>query len=96
MHERGKSDSPIVPGKPPNKGAGAPASAEGVEERGLAKGNPFQPPQTRTQSRKALMLKLERIRQVAILPGSPPARQYLRQEPGAVVPHAGICAGAGG
>ena len=65
MHERGKSDSPIVPGKPPNNGAGAPVSAEEVEERGLAKGNPRQPPQTRTQSRRALMLKLRRIRQVA-------------------------------
>ncbi len=65
MHERGKSDSPIVPGKPPNKGAGAPAPAEGVEERGLAKGNPQQSLQTRTQSRRALMLKLGRIRQAA-------------------------------
>ena len=35
MNERGKSDSPVVPAKPPNK---APA-AEAVEERGLAKGN---------------------------------------------------------
>ena len=37
MHERGKSDSPVVPAKPPNN-AGRPA-AEVVEERGLAKGN---------------------------------------------------------
>ena len=66
MHERGKSDRSIVPRKPSNKTAGAPAAAERVEGRGLAKGNPRQPPQTRTQSRKALMLKLERIRQVAI------------------------------
>ncbi len=65
MHERGKSDSPIVPGKLPNNGTGALVSAEGVEGRGLAKGNPRQPPQTRTQSRRALMLKLRRIRQVA-------------------------------
>ncbi len=65
MHERGKSDSPVVPGKPPNKDAGAPATAEGVEERGLTKGNPCQPPQARTQSRRALMLKLGRIRQAA-------------------------------
>ena len=35
MHERGKSDSPVVPAKPPNKAA----AAEAVEERGLAKGN---------------------------------------------------------
>ena len=37
MHEDGKSDSPVVPAKPPNN-AGKPA-AEVVEERGLAKGN---------------------------------------------------------
>ncbi len=65
MHERGKSDRPIVPRKPSNKATGAPGAAERVEGRGLAKGNPRQPPQTRTQSRKALMLKLERIPQVA-------------------------------
>ena len=35
MNERGKSDSPVVPAKPPNKTA----VAEVVEERGLAKGN---------------------------------------------------------
>ena len=37
MNERGKSDGPVVPAKPPNK-AGRPA-AEVVEGRGLAKGN---------------------------------------------------------
>ena len=37
MNERGKSDSPAVPAKPPNN-TGRPA-AEVVEERGLAKGN---------------------------------------------------------
>jgi len=37
MHERGKSDSPVVPTKPSNKAA--PAAAEVVEERGLAKEN---------------------------------------------------------
>ena len=37
MYERGKSDSPVVPAKPPNN-IGRPA-AEAVEERGLAKGN---------------------------------------------------------
>ncbi len=65
MNGSGKSDKPIVPRKPSNKAAGAPEVTERVEERGLAKGNPRQPPQTRTQRRKALMLKLERIRQVA-------------------------------
>ena len=65
MYGSGKSDRLIVPKKPSNKAAGAPPAAERVEGRGLAKGNPHQPLQTRTQSRKALMLKLERIRQVA-------------------------------
>ena len=37
MHEGGKSDSPVVPVKPPNN-SGRP-DAEVVEERGLAKGN---------------------------------------------------------
>jgi hypothetical protein len=54
MNERGKSDSPIVPGKLPNKGCGALQPAEGVEERGLAKGNPIQQTRSRTQSRKDL------------------------------------------
>jgi len=39
MHERGKSDRPIVPEKPSNKELGAPSTAEEVEGRGLAKGN---------------------------------------------------------
>jgi len=65
MNGSGKSDRPIVPRKPPNKAAGAPAAAEGVEERGLAKGNPRQFPRSRTQSRGMLRRKLWRIRQVA-------------------------------
>ena len=35
MHERGKSDSLVVPANPPNKAA----AAEAGEGRGLAKGN---------------------------------------------------------
>ena len=35
MYEHGKSDSPVVPAKPPNNAARA--VAEVVEERGLAK-----------------------------------------------------------
>ncbi len=65
MHERGKSDSSVVPGKPPNKAAGAPAAAEGAEERGLAKGNPPQFARSRTQSREILQSTLRRIRQAA-------------------------------
>jgi retron-type reverse transcriptase len=37
MHDRGKSDGPVVPAKPPNNAADA--AAEAVEERGPAKGN---------------------------------------------------------
>jgi RNA-directed DNA polymerase len=37
MNERGKSDSPVVPVKPPNNAASA--VAEVVEGRGLAEGN---------------------------------------------------------
>ncbi len=61
----GKSDRPVLPGKPPNKETGAPVSAEGVEERGLAKGKSSQFPSSRTQSRAMLKRKLWRIRQVA-------------------------------
>jgi hypothetical protein len=39
MNEREKSDSPVVPAKPPNKSGAAVTDAEVVEERGLAKGN---------------------------------------------------------
>jgi len=39
MNGHGKSDRPVVPPKPPNKGDGAPSPAEGVEGRGLAKEN---------------------------------------------------------
>jgi RNA-directed DNA polymerase len=63
MNDRGKSDRPIVPGKPSNKGTGAPVSAEEVEGRGLAKGKTHQFPRVRTQSRRALNEGLERIRQ---------------------------------
>ena len=65
MNERGKSDSPIVPGKLPNKGRGALRFAEGVEGRGLAEGNLFQQPRFRTQSRSDLQNALRRIRQAA-------------------------------
>ena len=38
MHGSGKSDRPIVPGKPSNKAAGAPAAAEGVGGKGPGQG----------------------------------------------------------
>lgn len=65
MDERGKSDSPIVPEKPPNKGRGAPRPAEAVEGRGLAKGNPVRHDRDRAQDRVALQNALDRVRQAA-------------------------------
>jgi hypothetical protein len=63
MNEHGKSDRPAVPVKPPNN-AGRPA-AEGVEGRGLAKGNPRQQNALRTPSREGALSALERVRQAA-------------------------------
>ena len=59
----GKSDRPVVPEKSPNK-AGQPA-AEGLEGRGLAKGNLRQQNAPRTPSRKDAPSALERVRQAA-------------------------------
>ena len=98
MNGGGKSDGPIVPRTPANNGGGnrfrdaardpATASAERVEERGPPKGNWLRGPKDRTPSRATLQGALERIRQAAT-----PGRQDPRQEPGAAVPHAGICPG---
>jgi hypothetical protein len=63
MDGRGKSDGPIVPGKPPNE-AGRPAE-EAVEGRGPAKGNPSQRNALRTQSREGAPSALARVRQAA-------------------------------
>ncbi len=65
VSDRGKSDDSVVPGKRPNKGGGAPPSAEGVEGRGSAKGNPSQQTSPRAQDRQRLQQALERVRQVA-------------------------------
>jgi group II intron reverse transcriptase/maturase len=63
MHERGKSDSPVVPAKPPNKAA--PAVAEVVEERGLAKGNTDSKPRPGHGAGHGASHALDRVRQVA-------------------------------
>ena len=63
MNGPGKSDSPKVPRKSPNN-AGPPA-AEGMEGRGLAKGNPPQQNASRTPSRSEAPSALERVRQAA-------------------------------
>jgi retron-type reverse transcriptase len=63
MNGRGKSDSLVVPEKPPNKAEGA--AAEEVEGRGLAKGNPSEQNVPRTQRRTGTPSALERVRQAA-------------------------------
>ena len=59
----GKSDRPTVPEKSPNN-AGQPA-AEGMEGRGLAKGNLPQQNASRTPSREDALSAVERVRQAA-------------------------------
>jgi len=63
MNGHGKSDRPAVPAKSPNN-AGHPA-AEGMEGRGLAKGNLPQQNASRTPSRTDVRSALERVRQAA-------------------------------
>jgi RNA-directed DNA polymerase len=63
MHGRGKSDSLVVPGKPPNNATEL--AAEAVEGRGLAKGKPPEQHASRTQGRSGAPSALERIRQAA-------------------------------
>src|SRR3989442_3678332 len=59
----GKSDSPVDPGKSPNN-AGK-LAAEGMEGKGLAKGNLPQQNASRTPSRSDAPSALERVRQAA-------------------------------
>jgi len=61
--KRGKSDRPVVPVKSSNN-VGQPAG-EGMEGRGLTKGNLQQQNASRTQSRSNAPSALERIRQAA-------------------------------
>ena len=63
MNGQGKSDRPAVPAKSPNN-AGQPG-AEGMEGRGLAKGNLPQQNVSRTPSRNDAPSALERVRQAA-------------------------------
>src|SRR6266851_864642 len=63
MNGPGKSDRPVVPMKSPNK-AGS-SAAEGMEGRGLAKGNSHQQNTSRTPSRTDALSALERVRQAA-------------------------------
>ena len=63
MHERGKSDSPVVPVKPPNN-AGSPV-AEVVEGRGLAKGNTASKTRPGHRAGPDASSALDRVREVA-------------------------------
>lgn len=63
MNSQGKSDTPVVPTKSPNK-AKTPA-AEVMEGRGVAKGNTSQQNASRTQRRISAPSALERVRQAA-------------------------------
>ena len=65
MNEHGKSDSPVVPEKWPNK---AEQAAEAMEGRGLAKGNLIQRNAYRTQSRGSVHSGLERVREAVSHP----------------------------
>ena len=66
--------------------------AEFVEKRPPAKGNRVQTTVTGTQGSEAALSGLDRVREAAINVFA----SDLRQEPSAVVPHAGICAGGAG
>ena len=63
MNGHGKSDRPAVPMKSPNKTGQL--EAEGMEGRGLAKGNLRQQNAPRTPSRPGARSALERVRQAA-------------------------------
>ena len=63
MNERGKSDSPVVPAKPPNKAAAA--AAEVVEGRGPAKGNTARQTRPGHRAGQGVPSALDRVREVA-------------------------------
>ena len=86
IHAVEKSDTPIVPKKPPNNGQ----PAETVEGRGVAKGNAGATPAGRTQCRSTAATGRAGIRE------EDSRVIYPRQEPCAVIPLAGICAGGRG
>jgi hypothetical protein len=92
-HSHRKSDRPVVPKKPSNKVDAGVSAAERVEGRGLAKGNPQEQNSSRAQAPERADTCAGEDTQ-----SSKPSlwRHYLRQEPGAVIPPAGICAGGAG
>ena len=68
MHGHEKSDSPIVPAKPPNE-AEPEEAKEAVEGRGLAKGKTPKRNMFQTQSWMSMLNALERIRQAVMKDG---------------------------
>ena len=97
MYEHGKSDGGVVPAKPANKAATA--VAESVEERPPAKGNMASKTRPGHRAGSGASSALDHVREVARRTRlvHPFLRCVfaldLRQEPSAVVPLAGICAG---
>ena len=63
MNERGKSDRPVVPGKPPNKPVGA--GAEVVEGRGMPQGNAASETPSGHRAGQGVSSDLDRVRQNA-------------------------------
>ena len=63
MHDREKSDRPVLPAKPPNK-PGEPG-AEVVEGRGLPEGNTASEPRPGLSAGLGVSSDLDRVRQVA-------------------------------
>ena len=100
MHEPGKSDSCVVPRKVLNKARRR--AAEGLEGRRLGKRNSLQATTLRTSGpgasdtepsvRGRRAAGTDKLPRLAI---GDVSRHYASQEPGAVVPHAGICGGGG-
>jgi hypothetical protein len=100
MHGWGKSDRPIVPVKPANKGRPAPLGGAGGG-RGLGQRECLTAKQVdRTQCRIGTGLPVPKTcpmsRRAAHVTATRRGASDPRQEPGAVVPHAGIRAGGGG
>ena len=71
MHEVGKSDDLVVPGKRANKGR---RPAELVEGRGSAKGNERREATPRTQSRIGVSFLASRVREAASAASPPSTR----------------------
>ena len=61
MHESGKSDSLVLPTKPPDEAA----AAEVVEERGLTKGNTARTTGSGHRAGRSVSQGLDRVRQAA-------------------------------